>query len=281
MEQHAIPQNISSYKFQLIGEMTLGQFGKVAGGAIIALIFYSLPLPSAIKWFFILLFGSAGALFAFVPLEGRSLEVWLISFFKSVYSPTQFVWKKSPVALVFSSSVKKVLSSSPPKKTENISVKELALQQALRQREIPHSKEEFEKANQLLSLFQQIDRIDQTPLTPLSQETALKEAKFKKDLPFPVPPDEPDILVGMVIDQNQKIIEGAIIEIEDEEGDTVRAMRTNKLGQFRTVSPLRKGQYQISLEKEGYHFDIMKINVKGEIIPPIEIQARKNKDNKK
>jgi len=85
----------------------------------------------------------------------------------------------------------------------------------------------------------------------------------------------------MVIDQNQKIIEGAIIEIEDEEGDTVRAMRTNKLGQFRTVSPLRKGQYQISLEKEGYHFDIMKINVKGEIIPPIEIQARKNKDNKK
>ena len=281
MEQHAIPQNISSYKFRLIGEMTLGQFGKVAGGVIIALIFYSLPLPHVVKWFFMLLFGSAGALFAFVPLEGRSLEVWLISFFKSIYSPTQFIWKKSLVALVFSSSNEEVFSSSPPKKTENISVKELALQQVLRQRETPYGKEEFEKANQLLALFQQTNNIVQVPLTPLSQESVLKEATFKKDLPFPAPPDEPDVLVGMVIDQNQKIIEGAIIEIKDKEGDTVRAMRTNKLGQFRTVSPLRKGQYQISLEKEGYHFDIMKIDVQGKIILPIEIRARKNKDNKK
>ena len=97
MEQHPIPQNISSYRFRLIGEMTLEQFGKVAAGCIIAFILYSLPLPGLVKWFLIILSASSGALLAFVPFEGRPLEIWIISFVKSIYSPTEYVWKKTPV----------------------------------------------------------------------------------------------------------------------------------------------------------------------------------------
>ena len=83
----------------------------------------------------------------------------------------------------------------------------------------------------------------------------------------------------MVIDKNGKIVEGAIIEIKNQEGETVRAMRSNKLGQFRTVSPLGDGEYQISCEKEGLNFDIMKIKLEGKILPPIEI--REGGDNNK
>jgi len=36
MEQHPIPQQISSYQFKLVGDMTLAQFGKAAGGIVIA-----------------------------------------------------------------------------------------------------------------------------------------------------------------------------------------------------------------------------------------------------
>ena len=32
MEQHPIPQQISSYQFKLVGDMALAQFGKTAGG---------------------------------------------------------------------------------------------------------------------------------------------------------------------------------------------------------------------------------------------------------
>jgi len=46
------------------------------------------------------------------------------------------------------------------------------------------------------------------------------------------------------------------------------------LGQFRTVSPLREGEYQISCEKEGLNFDIMKIKLEGKILPPIEIREK-------
>ena len=55
MEQHPIPQQISSYQFKLVGDMTLKQFFQVAGGVVISLIFYSLPLHGLIKWPLILL----------------------------------------------------------------------------------------------------------------------------------------------------------------------------------------------------------------------------------
>src|SRR3989344_8487039 len=94
MEQHPVPQHISSYEFRLIGDMTLKQFFQVAGGFIIALLFYASPLPGIIKWFFIIFFSLLGLALAFLPLEGRPLEMWIFAFFRAVYSPTKFSWKQ-------------------------------------------------------------------------------------------------------------------------------------------------------------------------------------------
>lgn len=277
MDQHPIPQNISSYQFRLVGEMTLEQFGKVAGGCIIALVFYALPLPGLIKWLFVILSASAGALSAFVPFEGRPLETWIISFLKSIYSPTEYVWKKSPVDFSFIKTSETSLEPETiPQKssTRSLSVKELALLQALSQDKGFYGPEELEQAQRMLALFQQTsvsgrNLAFQSPAQPAKPQ---KEVRFKEDLPFPSTPDQPNILVGMVINKNNKIVEGAIVEIKDEDNNTVRAMRTNKLGQFRTVSPLPDGQYQINVEKPGLNFDIIKIQLNNEIVPPIEIK---------
>ena len=45
MEQHPVPQNVTTFQFRLIGDMTIKQFGYLAGGAIVAFISYKLPLP--------------------------------------------------------------------------------------------------------------------------------------------------------------------------------------------------------------------------------------------
>ncbi|MEK7498180.1 MAG: hypothetical protein AAB656_04670, partial [Patescibacteria group bacterium] len=74
--------------------MTLKQFFQLAGGAIISLIIYSLPVHPIIKWPFIIFFSLLGAALAFLPFEERPLERWIIAFFRSVYSPTSFSWKK-------------------------------------------------------------------------------------------------------------------------------------------------------------------------------------------
>jgi len=257
--------------------MTLEQFGKVAAGCIIALVFYALPLPALIKWLFIILSASAGALSAFVPFEGRPLETWIISFIKSIYLPTEYVWEKSQVDFSFTKTQKETSSQEllPQKgSSRSLSVKELALLQALSLDKSPYTSEELKQAQKILGLFQQTTTLGKDPFSKphLQPAKPQKEVRFKEDLPFPSAPDQPNILVGMVIDKNNKIAEGSIVEIKDKNNDTVRAMRTNKLGQFRTVSPLPDGQYQISTEKPGLNFDIMKIQLNGEIVPPIEIR---------
>lgn len=94
MEQHPVPQNITGFQFKLIGDMTIKQFLYLAGGVLSSYLILQLGWPSLIKWSLAALTGGSGFAFAFVPIEERPLDRWLISFFKSVYSPTQFLWKK-------------------------------------------------------------------------------------------------------------------------------------------------------------------------------------------
>src|SRR3989344_5295312 len=102
MEQHPVPRNISSFQFHLVGDMTLKQFGYLAGGVIIAYIVYKLPLPSIITLPIAFLIALTGVAFAFLPIQERPLDRWLIAFIKSIYSPTQFIWRKDnpPLALL-------------------------------------------------------------------------------------------------------------------------------------------------------------------------------------
>src|SRR3989344_2644867 len=96
MDQHPIPQNISSYQFRLIGDMTLRQFFLLLGGGVVGYMFYITNLPGIIKWFFIFIAVLMGVAFAFLPLEGRPLDQWLMAFIKTIYAPTRFFWKKDP-----------------------------------------------------------------------------------------------------------------------------------------------------------------------------------------
>lgn len=95
MEQHPVPQNVTTFQFRLVGDMTIKQFGYLAGGAILAYISFKLPLPFFFTWPLAALFALGGFGFAFIPIEERPMDVWFLSFIKSIYSPTQFLWQKT------------------------------------------------------------------------------------------------------------------------------------------------------------------------------------------
>ena len=95
MEQHPIPQQIASYQFKLVGDMTLKQFIQLAGGALISLLLYASPLHPFIKWPLIIVSFLFGVALAFLPIQDRPLSTWIFAFFRSIYSPTYFVWNKS------------------------------------------------------------------------------------------------------------------------------------------------------------------------------------------
>ena len=93
MEQHPVPQNITSFQFRLIGDMTIKQFGYLAGGIVLAFISYKLPLPFFFTWPMAVVFALTGFGFAFVPIEERPMDIWVFSFLKNVYNPTVFHWE--------------------------------------------------------------------------------------------------------------------------------------------------------------------------------------------
>ncbi|OGG22977.1 hypothetical protein A3E42_06520 [Candidatus Gottesmanbacteria bacterium RIFCSPHIGHO2_12_FULL_40_13] len=95
MEQHPVPRNISSFQFHLVGDMTMRQFLYLAGGAFIAfLIFKFAPLPALLKWPMALSTGFGGFAFAFLPIQERPLDKWLLAFLRSINAPTQYIWRK-------------------------------------------------------------------------------------------------------------------------------------------------------------------------------------------
>ncbi|MGB9911491.1 MAG: carboxypeptidase regulatory-like domain-containing protein [Microgenomates group bacterium] len=360
IQQHPVPQQISSYEFRLIGDMTLKQFGWLVGGALTGLFFWSLPIFPFFKGLL-----AAGAVFfgfasAFLPIEERPLPNWIFAFFKSVFSPTLYTWKKTPeTPEIFRYQIK----SFPQEKNHHLPPNRNSLSQYLHRLEtktFPKEENEEKKVlENILSLFSQVSSLKINHVfekrqpsyssisTPTKKEQPpsfqsikkptlekpkeeksspkfvdLKEKdleevapggigenfysyygypgkppietvisyyhklsqlpkkppispKTNKELPIPTPPSYPNIIAGMVLDQNDELIEGALIEIKDKNGMPVRALKTNKLGQFRIVTPLPDGIYEIQIEKEGYEFDIIKIELKGEIVPPLEIRGKK------
>jgi len=286
MEQHPVPQHIASYEFRLIGDMTLKQFAQLAAGGILAIAAYALPLPSLIKWTLVIFIAFLGFAFAFLPINERPLSTWLMAFFKALFSPTEFIWKKKYK--------KPDVLESLPQVRGNINQYPASLPYAEEEKS-PLDKKEEKFLSKVDRLFQSIPqpqviptpapKVQPTPIPrpepkivlPQEPKRAKKptvEAKINKELSIPEMPTRPNLIVGMVLDPNDKIVEGAILEIRDTQGTPVRALKTNKVGQFLIATPLPDGQYEIEVEKEGLSFDIINLEAKGKIIQPIEIKAK-------
>ncbi|MFH1840535.1 MAG: hypothetical protein ABH807_00015 [Candidatus Shapirobacteria bacterium] len=263
MQQHAVPQQIASYEFRLVGDMTLKQFGWLAGGAITGLAIYSLPIVPMIKWGLILTVGFMGFAFAFLPIEERPLSTWVVAFFQAIFSPTLFIWKKRGVIPDFFNyrpGTGRSLTASPPPVDAT-------------------------QLNEYLKTLAKKDEPPSKPVPPPQEQPKEIKKVSPKISPKPSPqtelppvarPNKPNLLAGIVLGPNEEMVEGAILEIKNTQGISVRAFKTNKLGQFAIATPLENGHYQIEIEKEGLNFDIIKIEAKGEVFPPLKIKAKES-----
>lgn len=102
-----------------------------------------------------------------------------------------------------------------------------------------------------------------------------KPAVTDTSLPFPTKPTQPNMVVGMVMGSDNKIVENAIVTIlRKSDGTPMRALRTNSLGQFSIATPLESGEYVLSVEHDGYHFDNASISLNNQVLGPILVKAR-------
>jgi len=307
MAQHPIPQQISSYEFKLVGEMTLKQFFKAAGGIGIALIINSTKMFWLFRWPLMLGSAGAGLAFAFFPFQDRPLEYWIVAFVKSIYSPTIFLYqrgdkKKVTENLVIDTTDKKTdddsfdgkirlinekgkirdFINSLPSVKLSVKIKESTAQDEhlLRAKKLKDAKPPGADVELVdldgkpieLKVKAEPDWREEKANLGLKTEklSATGKAVFGQ-IPMPDIPDVPNIIVGMVTNNAGRIVEGAIVEIQDQHGNPARVIKTNSLGQFRIASALQNGEYLIICEKEGLKFDRVNVDLSGKIVQPVKI----------
>lgn len=354
MNQHPVPQNVSSYQFRLVGDMTLKQFGLLASGAIVGFIIYQLPIHPLLRWPLIFISAFSGFALAFIPIEDRPLDRWLAAFIHSIYSPTWYFWKKTPlipayflfrpaplppsppetakdltqlhsflttlpasapastidtheltlldkISQLFSTIRPPSLSITPltdillpPPKLPPVRVRELGLRQpargeirvttpapshtTLRSTEPSVTEPPLIEFKPLSFTKKDLADLPVPSVTSAPQDQTLARQGYAvaggtRRLPFPTPPEYPNLIVGMVVDKYDRLIDTAIIEIRDTNRHPVRAVKTNKLGQFSIASPLPNGRYQLQAEKDGYQFGILTLELTGTIVDPVELRA--------
>lgn len=291
--------------------MTIKQFFQVAAGVLIAIIAYSSGIHPYIKWPIIVFSFLSGIAFAFFPLQDRPLSKWVFLFVKAIYSPTVFIWKKiEPKPQIFQpeSSQKADVNLQTPVIGPTTPLQQVITTQPIDTGSIKLDKTEKEFLTKVSQHFEaqppsphpQPQAVQPTPsltkaeigkkelmenyqIGPLPTPTKILEiqaAQFSQKAAPPNPPIIANIVVGQVVDSDNKIIETAILEIRDEEGRPKRALKSNQLGHFMIVTPLLDGKYEMITEKDGFVFDNLSFEATGEIIPPIIVQAKKQTSQK-
>lgn len=365
MQEHPVPQNITSYEFHLIGNMTLKQFFELGVGGVLAFMTYSTNLPDIIKWPLVILFVLLGVAFAFIPLEERPLDHWFLAFIRAIYNPTRFYWKKAikipelfdfvPGQILVSQTQAEeaiprkrsraeayfnTISSPKQEDDENslrasailslydsVSIQGLTINveqhentdkpslqvemhklhaiSSLPPEEVvsPQTLQDQQSTPQIQPIYTAplaVPKEDITHIQPMSASTTVFDGtsdsanigasmsqiltpkksdtavpmQTNANLPFPKTPTIPNLVVGMVLDLNGKMVEQSIIEIRDHTGMPVRALRSNKLGQFFVSTPLPSGEYELVVEKDNYTFDTMKLTLSGGVVSPVEVRAK-------
>lgn len=338
MDVHPIPQNVTSFQFKLIGDMTLKQFAYLATGCGLAYLVFVIFVPSYpfVAWPLLLTFAGLGAAFAFLPIGSRPLDYWVKAFLRAVYSPTKRVWKKNNTGFkdnpLFNSrltvyltgvtpnitapiKVQQAETKPPPddalptqeelKKTVDLARQAQQLQMRIIQAErtlsqiraeaqkstpipIDYSQQMVKSVGDLQNLVVQASAIKQQIQTIQEPESAVEKAipqpvtREKIKVIVPVKPQAtqvalttfPNVISGIVNDKQNNYLAGVVAVIYDKEGLPVRALKTNKLGQFTGSTPLPNGIYNLELEKDNYSFDVLQIELVGEVLPALMITAK-------
>ncbi|MBP7832342.1 MAG: PrgI family protein [Candidatus Levybacteria bacterium] len=101
MENHPIPQDVTGFKFRLIGSITLKQFLYLLGAGGIDLALYFLPMPIFIK---IPLMGIPAIIalaLAFVPIDGRPMDKMILNFLRALPGENEYIYRKVGVDMPF------------------------------------------------------------------------------------------------------------------------------------------------------------------------------------
>lgn len=89
----------------------------------------------------------------------------------------------------------------------------------------------------------------------------------------------PNVVTGLVKDDAGNLLPGILVTVTNSEGVPVRALKTNKLGQFAASTQLSNGVYFVEVEdpRGRFTFTRVQITLNGTVVPVLEIIAKSEK----
>lgn len=279
MEQHAIPRQVTTFEFKLIGFMTLKQFLYLVVFFPLAYVFFALfPIP-LVNILLAFLCVGIGLAFAFYTIYDRPLDVWLKNFLRRLNSPTQFFYHKHNNALNFLKGLYFV--SDPHHVLAHIEAQEKLAAY------IASTTPKPAKGN---NKKQDVQALLKTPMAQLKPAPAAAPAPTPVPVqqPAPQPAPQPVQVVQPVasprhpfflgvIKNNRKIpLPGILVYVKDGNNTPLRLLKTNPHGVFATYNALPPGEYQIEVKDPNgsYFFDTIKIPIGSSNPTPIEISSK-------
>ena len=154
--------------------------------------------------------------------------------------------------------------------------------------QIEKEKDEVDKKSiKLTALVSELQKKSNQPKKAIKLIIPKEEGRKSKDVPVkiihPTPAigkmapqltTVPNVVNGIIKNSDGLLLPDVVLVVKDSVGDSVRALKSNKIGQFAISTPLPDGVYTMELEKDSNEFDIVQINLEGKILLPIEIRAR-------
>ncbi len=101
MENHPIPQDVTGFKFRLIGSITLKQFLYLLGAGGIDLAIYFLPIPFLIRIPLMLIPAVIALGLAFVPIDGRPMDKMIMNFLRALPGENEYIFRKRGVDMPY------------------------------------------------------------------------------------------------------------------------------------------------------------------------------------
>lgn len=274
MEPHAIPRQITSFEFKLIGFLTLKQFLYIVLFCGIGILVYiATPIPY-LNVVIAGIFVGIGLLFAFFKYNERGLDTWIKNVFVRLFSPSQYFYKKNNPPVLF-------LQGIP--KTDKI-VKETHI-------------DAQQKINKYLdSINPQAKPIIEPDVQPeIIAENNIPEPKIETEqniepepkteplenkndsVPITTGPENKPFLSGFISNRKGVRLPNVLIYIKNQSKENVRILKTNHDGSFNSFSKLDGGEYLIEIKdpRDIYFFDTMTLEVAEDApLPPLTITSK-------
>ncbi len=102
----------------------------------------------------------------------------------------------------------------------------------------------------------------------------IKGVEEKEEKPTVPERKIPNIVSGVVRDKEGKLLENVVVIIKDQDGDPIRALKTNRLGRFAISAPLENGEYTVEVSSRERYFDIMKVTTDGSVLLALEFREK-------